>query len=52
MSRKECRHALDCLVADGFAIRQASSTRHSAPNALLARFLRGQAAFAMFLAQF
>lgn len=52
MSREECRHAPDCFVANSFAIRQASGTRHSAPNALLARFLRGQAAFAMFLAQF
>jgi bacterioferritin-associated ferredoxin len=52
MARKECSHALDRLVTHFVAVGQTCSPCHSAANALLARFLRRQAAFAMLLAQF
>jgi hypothetical protein len=52
MAREECSHALDCGKTNSPSACQVSGPSHSAANALLARFLRRQAAFAMLLAQF
>jgi hypothetical protein len=49
---EKCRHALDRFVTHFVAIGQTCRPSHSAANALLARFLRRQAAFAMLLTQF
>ncbi len=51
MTREESGHALDGGVADLAAARQITRPGHAATNALLTSFLRGQPAFAMFLAQ-
>jgi hypothetical protein len=50
VARKECCHALDSFVTELFTIGKTCGPGHSASNALLARFLRRQATFAILLA--
>ncbi len=50
MAREKRRHALDGRKTNFAASSQIARTSNAASNALLARFLRRQASFAMLLA--
>jgi hypothetical protein len=49
MAREECSHPLNRGKTDAAPASQVTSSRHSATNALLSSFLRGQATFTMLL---